>query len=92
MIDVNIAMDCIKDENDKVIGYSLLSKDITEQKQEVEHLKENAEKYKTVLTGCCPEKVDDIEKPKVEEMGPSCPVNYEKKKEDREKKSCCGDD
>jgi two-component system sporulation sensor kinase A len=91
-VDVSLAMDCIKDENNEVIGYSILSRDISEQKQTVESLKENAEKFKTVLVDCCPEKIEEVEKPKeIEEAGPSCPVDYSKLKKEGEKKSCCGD-
>lgn len=94
-VDVSLTVDCINDENSCLVGYSLLSRDITGLKREQEALKENAEKYKSVLEGCCPEKVDEVEQPKeVEPSGPLCPVDFGKNgaKKNQDNKGCgCGD-
>lgn len=66
---VSITLDLITDENDELVGYSVITKDITDRKDGEDQLKENASKYKKVLTDCCPEKVEDIEKDK----GCGCP-------------------
>jgi len=63
-------MDCIKDKNNDLIGFSLLTKDISQQKREEEKLRENEKRYHTVLEGCCPEKLDgeEIQNGKKEEI------------------------
>jgi PAS domain S-box-containing protein len=42
---VNLTMDAIKDENDKIIGFSLLSRDITDHKNAEEALARSEERY-----------------------------------------------
>ena len=42
---VNLTMDAIKDENDKIIGFSLLSRDITEHRKAEDALERSEERY-----------------------------------------------
>jgi PAS domain S-box-containing protein len=45
LIDVNLTMDGIKDENDNLIGFSILSRDITDRKRAEDSLKQSEERY-----------------------------------------------
>ncbi len=45
LIDVNLTMDGIKDENDNLIGFSILSRDITDRKRAEESLLRSEERY-----------------------------------------------
>jgi PAS domain S-box-containing protein len=45
LIDVNLTMDGIKDENDNLIGFSILSRDITDRKRAEESLMRSEERY-----------------------------------------------
>jgi PAS domain S-box-containing protein len=49
LIDVSITMDPIKDENEKIIGYSLVSRDETERKKAKEALHVSEEKYRAAF-------------------------------------------
>lgn len=49
MVDVNLTMDGIKDENDELVGFLILTKDITQSKEEVQKLKEITQKYRTLF-------------------------------------------
>jgi PAS domain S-box-containing protein len=99
-IDISLTIDSIKDENNELIGFSILTKDISQQKREEEKLRESEKKYRTVLEGCCPETIEEIKNEKQEETPeglqegaqeyPSCPVNYGPK--DDKKKSASGCD
>ncbi|UCH88322.1 MAG: PAS domain-containing protein [Thermoplasmata archaeon] len=44
-IDVNLTMDCIRDDKGKIIGFSILSRDITKRKRAEESLKLSEERY-----------------------------------------------
>ncbi len=49
MVDVNLTMDGIKDENDKLVGFLILTKDITQNIEEVQKLKEISKKYRSLF-------------------------------------------
>ena len=49
LIDVNLTMDGIKDENNELVGFLILTKDITESKRMEEKLKASEEKYRSLF-------------------------------------------
>jgi PAS domain S-box-containing protein len=99
-IDVDITLDCIKGEDNNNVGFVIMTRDITQRKHMEEKLVESREKYRSTLEGCCPETLEEEDKPQNEPVpepepepepqGPSCPVNYSDKKDDGKKKNCCG--
>jgi PAS domain S-box-containing protein len=59
VLDVSLTMDGVKNEANELVGFVLLTRDITERKQKEKELIKREEKLRTEFQSCCPEDLDD---------------------------------
>lgn len=79
ILDVSLTMDGVKNENNELVGYVMLNRDITERKQKEKELIKREEKLRTEFESCCPDNIDDEGN-----IGSSCQPQQNAKKSQKE--------